>query len=140
MNSTQQAACLFHLRNIWPDLLVENIPFSLLSDAETRFIVGVTPYVTPISWAGQQIAEAESLLGDCHSAYTKTLTEATDTTQYVLEAGEVKLNPSEYSKRRAVYRDKVNALARGLRCDPAPYQEVGYLNPGVTSNPYPKQY
>lgn len=146
LTDLQKTCCVQHLRTFYPLIRAENIPFPVLTTLDETILVGVEPYTpNPVLYHGTAIASEESVLGNAHKAYLQTLVGVTDTTQFVVSAGEVTLNPREHQKRAEVYKDAVKKLAQALRYSVDSQGgygyplsgDVGYAAGDVGGLPYP---
>jgi len=62
----------------------------------------------------ENLCTKESILGRVEQAFSKLDSDTIDNSQFVMEAGKVKLNPQEAKLRQQFYEQKVRELERAL--------------------------
>jgi hypothetical protein len=108
--------------------VVRNASLFTLDANQERLLVGTIVPGNPsnVSWDGEEIATAKSVLGRVEKAWATLDTDTIEDSLYVAKVGDIALRGSELDKREKLYKRALRDLYSvvGVNLDPA---RVGFM-------------
>lgn len=129
LTQLQKDRIAFHL-DLWTPFSLltidRDVTFLSLSSNEQLFLVGPESPENPYYIEGEFLCSESSILGKCEVAYNKLNATTIDNSSLVVKAGKVELRGNELEKRKQVYRETLQALAKIMGYTDKGGSRVGY--------------